>query len=73
MPKPRMGFSHPPIERPAVSEETLTIMREVEHLISRALSLLDKADAPSDIGAHLDLALCRMKGIAVTTPLTAAS
>jgi hypothetical protein len=26
-----------------------------------ALELLDKADAPTDIGAHLDLALCRLR------------
>lgn len=28
-----------------------------------ALHLLDDADAPADIGAHLDLAICRLKDI----------
>ena len=29
-------------------------------LVSEALATLDEADAPADIGAHLDLALHRM-------------
>lgn len=28
-----------------------------------ALQLVDQADAPADIGAHLDLAICRLKDI----------
>ena len=36
------------------------IERSIE-LISEALALLDASDAPADIGAHLDLALHRMR------------
>jgi hypothetical protein len=28
-----------------------------------ALELLDEAEAPADIGAHLDLALCRLREV----------
>ena len=30
-------------------------------MVSEALAMLDEADAPADIGAHLDLALHRMR------------
>ncbi len=30
-------------------------------LMGSALQLLDEADAPADVGAHLDLALCRLR------------
>ena len=33
---------------------------EAFDLVSKALARLDEADAPADIGAHLDLALHRM-------------
>ena len=44
-------------------------VREVRHkellkalaLLSEALEILDAADAPADIGAHVDLALCRVR------------
>ena len=28
-----------------------------------ALKLLDKCDAPADIGAHLDMAICRLRDV----------
>lgn len=31
--------------------------------MASALESLDEADAPADIGAHLDLAICRLKDI----------
>lgn len=30
-------------------------------LMRQALSVLDKTEAPPDIGAHLDLAICRLE------------
>ena len=36
------------------------IARAVE-MVSEALAILDGADAPADIGAHLDFALHRMR------------
>jgi hypothetical protein len=36
------------------------IARAIE-MVSQALEMLDEADAPADIGAHLDLALHRMR------------
>ena len=35
-------------------EQALTLMRE-------SLALLDEGSAPHDIGAHLDLAICRLE------------
>lgn len=32
-------------------------------LMRRAQSLLDGADAPGEIGCHLDLAICRLKAL----------
>lgn len=37
------------------------VMIRAFDLVSEALALLDKSDAPADIGAHLDLALHRMR------------
>lgn len=34
--------------------------------MEEALRILDEAVAPSDIGAHLDLAMCRLRQIAGT-------
>lgn len=31
--------------------------------LESALQLLDDADAPADIGAHLDLSMCRLKDV----------
>ena len=36
------------------------------NLVTKALALLDEADAPADIGAHLDLALHRMRANTAT-------
>lgn len=33
---------------------------EAMHLLKRGLELLDSADAPAEIGANVDLALCRL-------------
>jgi hypothetical protein len=40
-------------------------LAEAFDLVSAALARLDEADAPADIGAHLDLALHRMRRISV--------
>lgn len=37
------------------------LLLEAASLMTSALALLDEADAPADIGAHLDLAVCRLK------------
>jgi hypothetical protein len=34
---------------------------EALRLLTEALALLDEADAPADIGAHLDLAIYRLE------------
>lgn len=34
---------------------------EALEILKRALELFDSADAPADIGAHLDLAICRLE------------
>jgi hypothetical protein len=39
------------------------IAREAK-LVREAIQLLDRAGAPSDIAAHLDLALARLDGLA---------
>ena len=40
--------------RPKVGSEALELMQ-------RALDLLDNSDIPADVGAHLDLAIERLK------------
>ncbi|HEX8937801.1 MAG TPA: hypothetical protein VF776_05990 [Sphingomicrobium sp.] len=44
-------------------QEQVTLAAE---LIREAMQLLDEADAPSDIAAHLDLAVTRIDELAVT-------
>lgn len=39
--------------RDAALQQSIELLREV-------LNILDKADVPSDIGAHVDRALCRL-------------
>ena len=43
------------------SRSKVTSLNEALQFMERALSLIDKADAPDDIGAHLDLAIIRLK------------
>ena len=47
----------------------------VQHMMEAALELLDAGDYPADIGAHLDLAICRFRDYVecVQTPLRAKS
>ena len=40
--------------------ESIELMTESLELLVRALNLLDEADAPADIGAHVDLARERL-------------
>ena len=40
---------------------SVEMMAEAMDLIVKALDLVDEADAPSDIGAHLDLARERLR------------
>lgn len=35
--------------------------------VRSALQLLDEADAPPEIGAHLDLAICRLEAVVGST------
>ena len=35
-------------------------LTEARSLMKRALSLLDEADAPGEVGCHLDLAICQL-------------
>jgi hypothetical protein len=35
--------------------------RDVLRLMKSALAKLDEAQAPADIGAHLDMAICRLE------------
>lgn len=36
------------------------LLAEALGQLQKALELLDEADAPADIGAHVDLAICRL-------------
>ena len=36
------------------------LMAEAMVQLQKALQLLDESDAPADIGAHVDLAICRL-------------
>jgi hypothetical protein len=36
--------------------------REALDLMRRALAILDRAEAPGEVGAHLDLAIDRLEG-----------
>lgn len=42
-------------------------LREALRLMSGALKLLDEEGAPSEIGAHLDLAIHRLEGLLKST------
>jgi len=35
-------------------------LKQALHSMEAALQLLDEADAPADLGAHLDMAICRL-------------
>jgi hypothetical protein len=41
------------------------------NLMQEALQLLDKAKAPAHVGAHLDLAICRLQEVALRAEFTA--
>lgn len=45
------------------SSENGPSLAEAAALMKTALVLLDEAEAPPDIGAHLDLAICRLDEI----------
>ena len=42
------------------SNEEQPLLNALSHM-QTALKLLDEVDAPADIGAHLDLAVCRLQ------------
>ena len=47
-----------------MAEPAFTRAEKLQSALSNmesALQILDNADAPPDIGAHLDLAICRLK------------
>ena len=45
------------------------MLREAMTFMESALELLDRAGAPAHIGAHLDLAICELRGeVAVPAP-----
>jgi hypothetical protein len=39
---------------------TESLLAQALDLMQRALSLIDQADGPGDVGAHLDLAILRL-------------
>lgn len=44
-------------------DHSLAEQRAALRLIEDALDLLDRSGAPADIGAHLDLARCRLNAV----------
>jgi len=42
------------------SSSTESLLAQALDLMQRALSLIDQADGPGDVGAHLDLAILRL-------------
>jgi hypothetical protein len=46
------------LEKSADLDESLTKALE---MMRAALELLDRANGPADVGAHLDLAVCRLE------------
>jgi hypothetical protein len=51
-------------------DEAKQKMDEACTLMERALALLDEADAPADVGAHLDMAICRLKASSSDVPVS---
>lgn len=47
-------------ESPASAMTAEALLNDALHLMKSALALLDEADAPGEVGAHLDLAKCRL-------------
>src|SRR6476646_6843040 len=43
------------------TDEVSPKREEARLLMERALALLDETDAPAEIGAHLDLAICSLR------------
>ena len=52
------------------SEEEPSPLAQALELMRSALELLDEANAPADLGAHLDLAICRLEEV-IHAPLRA--
>ena len=50
------------MEPDALEDPTLKLT-EASSLMKRALSLLDEADAPGEVGCHLDLAICQLETV----------
>ena len=44
----------------SASRSTKSQLTDALQLMQRALSLIDEADGPDDVGAHLDLAIARL-------------
>lgn len=45
----------------SISERNAPDCFKALDLLEEALQILDDADAPADIGAHADLAICRLR------------
>ena len=45
------------------NSDVIDAVAKAIELVSEALARLDEVNAPADIGAHLDLAIHRMKGV----------
>jgi hypothetical protein len=43
------------------------MLRRALALMENALDLLDDADCSADVGAHLDLAICRLRDVSVAS------
>lgn len=56
-----------------MSPEAIKSLQEAFARMKSALELLDAANAPADIGAHLDLALSRLEDALSVTPQPAES
>lgn len=49
-------------------DETDSTLREALQLMETALALVDSVDSALDFGAHLDLAICRLRDALDTGP-----
>jgi hypothetical protein len=48
---------------PGALEDPTLKLKEASSLMKRALLLLDEADAPGEVGCHLDLAICQLEAV----------
>ena len=51
---------HSSIDHPLSADDSVACIRD---LLKTTLAIMDELDLPSDIGAHLDLAICRVDSL----------